>query len=567
MLHKAIAKTAAEIETEAGRELKGLGGLALRSTGLAAAAPSPVPGSGGAAQGMVASQGDNAEEHAASLRKAAVPVPDAGQHPPAVKVVRDAEARRSGGGPTSASGGQDGRSVWADEPASGRRAQPRRPQPEQAAPRQQHHARQEPTSAAGDSGAALGRRQAMSAVGAPTTGDFAGAPRGRPLAKCSQIPTDGTVRLAPRARSLYKHLAPRNRWAEVAASTPADCPQRPGRDFSKHPLTIHIPTQSTKSPDGRFDCAAGKIDRCPFDCVVTNTRAATADVVLSVTPGASVRAQGHCPLQKTAHFSMETEVYYPSLAITPESMRSWDFIGTTKLASDVPLGYGGWFDFNLFEPPVPKTADAIAVAVISNCAGHNRRLEYIRELVRAGVTVHHLGACDHNKDWSPPSGMSRGRFVDKIDMLRPYKFTLAFENTNDPDYVTEKYFQPLVAGSVPVYMGAQNSELYAPAPHSVIRTDDFADARALAKYLLFLASNEEAYNALLEWKYTGVSPGFAHAMAATTDMHSHCRLCRLARETLEVEVGDRDALSPETVLAPQTKDEAPGAVPYPGMGG
>jgi hypothetical protein len=400
-------------------------------------------------------------------------------------------------------------------------------------------------------------------------GKFDGGVSSKTLAKCQQVETDGRVRLRVRERTKFAGLQPRNRWAEVSDSTPADCPQRPGRDYKSSPLTIFQPGRgSGKVPDGRFDCPNGKILKCPFDCYLTgdSAKAATSDVTLSVVPGATAMKHGHCPLQKQALFSMENEVYYPNLALNQANMASWDFMGTTHLASDVPLGYGGWYDFNYLESPAPKTATAMAVAVISNCAGHNGRLQYIRKLVAAGVTVHHMGQCDHNHDWSPPGGESKGRFVDKIDMLRTYKFTLAFENTNFNDYVTEKYFQPLVAGSVPVYMGAANSEIYAPAPHSVIRTDDFPSPEALARYMIYLASNEEAYNALLSWKFTGVSKGFQNAMAATTDLHSQCRLCRLVRETLEVEVGDKQAMAKEILVPMQTKEQAPGAVPYPGLG-
>lgn len=36
--------------------------------------------------------------------------------------------------------------------------------------------------------------------------------------------------------------------------------------------------------------------------------------------------------------------------------------------------------------------------------------------------------------------------MDKVKTLKRYKFSLAFENSNEEDYVTEKFFQSLVAG-------------------------------------------------------------------------------------------------------------------------
>lgn len=41
--------------------------------------------------------------------------------------------------------------------------------------------------------------------------------------------------------------------------------------------------------------------------------------------------------------------------------------------------------------------------------------------------------------------------VDKVEALKHYKFSLAFENSNEEDYVTEKFFQSLVAGIVTFY--------------------------------------------------------------------------------------------------------------------
>jgi hypothetical protein len=41
--------------------------------------------------------------------------------------------------------------------------------------------------------------------------------------------------------------------------------------------------------------------------------------------------------------------------------------------------------------------------------------------------------------------------VDKVETLKRYKFSLAFENSNEEDYVTEKFFQSLVTGKSVCY--------------------------------------------------------------------------------------------------------------------
>lgn len=42
--------------------------------------------------------------------------------------------------------------------------------------------------------------------------------------------------------------------------------------------------------------------------------------------------------------------------------------------------------------------------------------------------------------------------MKKVEALKHYKFSLAFENSNEEDYVTEKFFQSLVAGIYPDYI-------------------------------------------------------------------------------------------------------------------
>ena len=46
----------------------------------------------------------------------------------------------------------------------------------------------------------------------------------------------------------------------------------------------------------------------------------------------------------------------------------------------------------------------------------------------------------------------------KLPLFARYKFALALENSLAHDYVTEKFYQPLLAGAVPIYLGV-------PFPH------------------------------------------------------------------------------------------------------
>lgn len=45
------------------------------------------------------------------------------------------------------------------------------------------------------------------------------------------------------------------------------------------------------------------------------------------------------------------------------------------------------------------------------------------------------------------------RAANKVDFVRQYKFTIAFENESYPGYTTEKIFEPMLVGSLPIYWG------------------------------------------------------------------------------------------------------------------
>lgn len=95
--------------------------------------------------------------------------------------------------------------------------------------------------------------------------------------------------------------------------------------------------------------------------------------------------------------------------------------------------------------------------------------------------------------------------------------------------MTEKFYDPLIAGSVPVYLGAPNVRDFAPADHCYIDVTDFAGPGELAAFLRDLAGDPQRYQRYLAWKRDGVpNPGFAALMARFRDGGA-CRLCRRSR--------------------------------------
>lgn len=83
--------------------------------------------------------------------------------------------------------------------------------------------------------------------------------------------------------------------------------------------------------------------------------------------------------------------------------------------------------------------------------------------------------------------------------LGHYKFYLAFENAICPDYVTEKYWDSVPVGAIPVVFGGKTFKGLA-IPGSYIDALKFSNAESLVKYLEYLDRNDTAYNEYFTWK-------------------------------------------------------------------
>jgi hypothetical protein len=80
---------------------------------------------------------------------------------------------------------------------------------------------------------------------------------------------------------------------------------------------------------------------------------------------------------------------------------------------------------------------------------------------------------------------------DKINFIKNYRFTIAFENTSSPGYTTEKLIEPLLAGSIPIYWG--NPEVnHDFNPGCMINVNEFSNFTAVIDYILWLENNPEA---------------------------------------------------------------------------
>jgi hypothetical protein len=214
--------------------------------------------------------------------------------------------------------------------------------------------------------------------------------------------------------------------------------------------------------------------------------------------------------QRWVAWSMESAAIYPVLD-DPQYLSAFDLTMTYRLDSDVPVPYlEPGLLAALARPPAPaarKAGRAPAVLFLSNPVERSGRTEYARELMRH-LAVDSFGRCLNNRRLEEDRGGATLR-----EVIRNYRFTLAFENSIAPDYVTEKFFAPLAAGSVPVYLGAPNVAAFAPGERCYLDVRDFAGPRDLAAHLTALAADEEAYEELLAWKRRPLRDEFVRRFA------------------------------------------------------
>eukprot|EP00455_Lapot_gusevi_P051537 TRINITY_DN7714_c0_g1_i1.p1 TRINITY_DN7714_c0_g1~~TRINITY_DN7714_c0_g1_i1.p1 ORF type:complete len:384 (+),score=8.91 TRINITY_DN7714_c0_g1_i1:211-1362(+) len=200
---------------------------------------------------------------------------------------------------------------------------------------------------------------------------------------------------------------------------------------------------------------------------------------------------------------------------------------------DISVSYR--FDADIFDPYFPlgdqhrtellapvdlsKKSDVPGVWIASNCEPFaHHRLEYVRQLDRY-IPIDRLGRCLRNRE-IPDAPVQV--------LMRPYKFYLAFENSICPDYVTEKLWNALQVGLVPVVIGPSNIDMFAPTNHSIINALDFAGPRDLAAFLWRLHLNRTEYLRYLSHKFDAarISPDYRARWMAPT-LPRACRLCDL----------------------------------------
>lgn len=194
----------------------------------------------------------------------------------------------------------------------------------------------------------------------------------------------------------------------------------------------------------------------------------------------------------------------------------------------------------LRQPPLRFDQKVNAIIYINTqCAAKSGRQNVIRQLVsllkasNSTLALHSFGKCDPNMPKADMDKFGEGdtgstRQGKKLEYFRHYKFCITMENSVARDYVTEKVYHGLIAGCVPIYLGAPNVADYIPDSNAIIDYAKLGTPEALKAELERLASDREAYEGKLRWKVAAErhwTPGF-RGLLAYSEQHPLCGLCK-----------------------------------------
>jgi hypothetical protein len=87
---------------------------------------------------------------------------------------------------------------------------------------------------------------------------------------------------------------------------------------------------------------------------------------------------------------------------------------------------------------------------------YNQRIAFVETVMRQKLPIEIYGRL-----WRPDGEWLKGPFERKLDVLKPYEFSIGIENSCERNYVSEKFFDSYMTNTVPVYYGCPNvTEIY-----------------------------------------------------------------------------------------------------------
>eukprot|EP01135_Chromosphaera_perkinsii_P006149 Nk52_evm15s418 gene=Nk52_evmTU15s418 len=197
----------------------------------------------------------------------------------------------------------------------------------------------------------------------------------------------------------------------------------------------------------------------------------------------------HRPKTRVIH-TMESAQYHKEIG-KEDILAKFDYDNTYRLDADIPSFYFREdidLDSNRWTVPFKDKVNAL-VFLNNNCdthSGRERLVEYLETFQDKTNTspwntpegiIHSYGSCRYNMERKEIGGPNFPRVDDKLELFGKYKFCIAIENSITYDYVSEKLWDALMAGCLPIVYGPRDlDKRFLPHPDAVIDISKFMDA-------------------------------------------------------------------------------------------
>lgn len=265
-----------------------------------------------------------------------------------------------------------------------------------------------------------------------------------------------------------------------------------------------------------FDWLLRKVfaDKCPS--ITETDDYEEADIIVSSLMYYRNRIQDKEKLQKMYHEPLKVTIMISGEPISiAEHAQHYDITLDTKTITGVPTIYCPHFLVSFFErrkntkwdllkksaPIAPKTKFCAYLTRV--CQPHREKFFDALSKYRA---VDALGTCCVKRN---ANGVCQELETDRytynnqetyndlaVEKYRPYKFVIAFENSDHRGYITEKIVNPMLAGCIPIYWGNSDVKYYF-NPKSFIYVGDFANFEACVEYVHKVDTTPELYQQYL----------------------------------------------------------------------
>ncbi|CAF1492846.1 unnamed protein product [Adineta steineri] len=243
-------------------------------------------------------------------------------------------------------------------------------------------------------------------------------------------------------------------------------------------------------------------------------------------------------------------VYVEKLKFTSQRLSFQDTMSSKKPIHSITMSDVYWTNLSTNSLTTNETMNTSYIRapimwMNSNCNVKSYRTLYMKQLMKY-IDVDNYGTCGEKIRQLPEHIVqiqgSRNRTLKqiatynwvagKLALSRDYLFTIAIENSLTYDYISEKLWQPLAAGSIPIYLGAPNVYDWLPC-----RTDCIIDLRKFktpkdaAMFIKSVAKNKTLYESFHQWRKEPVSNKFQKILAYYARFSSHsldCILCEMS---------------------------------------